>query len=149
MPPFQNTPVGGPPPELTHATCRVDFALPATTEAVAEARRCVRYFLGAWHAAETGDTAALVVSELFTNAVTHTDSSSVVCVLAVTERQVLIQVEDHGTRPSALTAQHVPLHEERGRGLLLVDAVSQHWGATRSEGGSGLVVWATLNAAPE
>ncbi|WP_075737708.1 ATP-binding protein [Streptomyces acidiscabies] len=142
---------GTSPPELPDTAHRVDFALPATAESVAGARSRVHRALNAWHIpADSRDTAALVVSELFTNAVTHTNTRTVTCVLAATEHHVLVQVEDHGTEPSAPALQHADPQEERGRGLLLVEAVSQSWGATSPDSrAGGRVVWAMLNTAPE
>ncbi|WP_050375614.1 ATP-binding protein [Streptomyces acidiscabies] len=142
---------GTPPPELTNAAHRVDFVLLATAESVAGARSRVHRALDAWCIpADSRDTAALVVSELVTNAVTHTNTRTVTCVLEATEYHVLLQVEDHGTGPSAPALQHADPQGERGRGLLLVEAVSQFWGATSPDSGAGgRVVWAILNTAPE
>ncbi|MFM9442597.1 ATP-binding protein [Streptomyces acidiscabies] len=137
---------GGPPPELPRSAHRVDFALPATDEAVAEAREQVRHHSDAWHlGADSRDTAALVVSELVTNVVVHTDSDAVTCVFAATDEQVLIQVEDNGSGRSAPEPRYPPAHHSGGRGLMIVEAVSRCWGASgRPDGGH--VVWAMLQA---
>ncbi|MET8983193.1 ATP-binding protein [Streptomyces sp. NPDC004539] len=147
----ESTASGGPPLELLNAANRVDFDLPATAECVTEARRYVRQVLGTWHlASDSREAAALVVSELITNAVVHTDTRTVTCVLAATGHQTLIQVEDHGTGCAVPTPQ-LPMPDwERGRGLMLVEAMSRHWGTVPSENGrGGRVVWATLNTAAE
>ncbi|MFF7982863.1 ATP-binding protein [Streptomyces sp. NPDC007901] len=142
---------GGPPPELTSSARRVDFVLPAAAASVAEARRRVRRHLGTWHLdSDSRDTAVLVVSELFTNAVLHSNGQAVTCVLAVAEGQLFIQVEDGNTEQTTPKPRHVPVHDEGGRGLMLVEAVSRRWGVSRSEDrGGGWIVWATLDAAPE
>ncbi|WP_178880216.1 ATP-binding protein [Streptomyces acidiscabies] len=71
---------GTPSPELANAAHRVDFTLRATAESVADARQRVHHTLGAWNIADgSRDTAALVVSELVTNAVTHTNTRTVTC----------------------------------------------------------------------
>ncbi|MFD8716890.1 ATP-binding protein [Streptomyces sp. NPDC059629] len=140
---------GGPPPELASSARRVDFALPAAGASVAEARRRVRHHLLTWHLDEDSrDTAVLVVSELFTNAVLHSNGQAVTCVLAVAEGQLFVQVEDDSTGPPIPNPRHAPAHDEGGRGLMLVDAVSRRWGVSRSEDrGGGWIVWATLDAA--
>ncbi|WP_416968278.1 ATP-binding protein [Streptomyces sp. 4F14] len=142
---------GGPPPEFTNTDHRVRFALPATSASVAEARCRVHRTLGVWRVpANSRDAAALVVSELVTNAVVHTDTRTVTCVLAATGHQVLIQVEDHGTGLTRPTLHAAAPREERGRGLMLVAAVSRCWGSTAPDNeAGGQVVWATLNVATE
>lgn len=137
---------GGPPPELPRSAHRVDFVLPAIDEAVAEARERVRHCVDAWHlGAGSRDTAALVVSELVTNVVVHTDSEAVTCVFAATAEQVLIQVEDNGSGRTDPAPRYPPAHQSGGRGLMIVEAVSHCWGASgRPDGGH--VVWAMLQA---
>ncbi|MEV7393950.1 ATP-binding protein [Streptomyces sp. NPDC091215] len=141
---------GGPPPELASSANRVDFVLPAVSASVAEARRRVRHHLRTWQL-DSGscDAAVLVVSELFTNAVLHSDGQTVLCALAFTQGQLFIQVEDGGAGQASPTPRHAPAHDEGGRGLMLVEAVSRRWGASLSEDrGGGWIVWATLDAAP-
>ncbi|MFJ3779781.1 ATP-binding protein [Streptomyces sp. NPDC090075] len=141
---------GGPPPELASSERRVDFALPAAGASVAEARRRVRHHLRTWSLhSNCHDSALLVVSELFTNAVLHSDGHTVSCVLAVNEGQLFVQVEDDGTGRTPPDPRRAPVHDEGGRGLTLVEALSRRWGASRSEDrGGGWVVWASLDATP-
>ncbi|SFK85696.1 Anti-sigma regulatory factor (Ser/Thr protein kinase) [Streptomyces pini] len=135
-----------PPPRGT------EFALPARAESVARARRLVRGLLAGWGAdEESRDTAVLVVSELFTNAVVHTGSGSVVCELrqekgAAAEEGTPLRLEVRGRRPgpsAGPTSRTRPPGEEHGRGLLLVGAVSDAWGI-REVHGCGWSVWARL-----
>ncbi|MFM9615797.1 ATP-binding protein [Streptomyces niveiscabiei] len=84
------------------------------------------------------------------NAVVHTDTRTVTCVVAASGHRMLGRVEDHGTGSSALVPQRAAPQEERGRGLLLVEAVCQSWGtASPDRGRGGRVVWAILDIAPE
>src|ERR1044072_4526385 len=60
------------------------LGLPATPASVGQAREHVRQILDAWGAGrELCDDAVLVVSELVTNALTHTGSDRVVCRLGL------------------------------------------------------------------
>ncbi|MFD5660803.1 ATP-binding protein [Streptomyces hirsutus] len=123
---------------------RFRFELAAHPGSPAQARRLTRARLTGWSVCEdTCDTAALVVSELVTNAIVHTASSHIVCELHDGDDLVRIAVRDEGCapgRPRANTRQQP--EEEHGRGLLLVDALCHAWGA--HEQGPGLLVWAEL-----
>jgi anti-sigma regulatory factor (Ser/Thr protein kinase) len=124
---------------------RYGFELPARAEYVSSARRLARERLRCWGiGGDVHDSAMLVVSELVTNAVVHTDGRLVACELLNGDTNLRITVQDQGRAP---TGPHVcdPLEEERGRGLLLVEAVSSAWGAHTSRLGHGRVVWAELS----
>ncbi|MDU0303959.1 ATP-binding protein [Streptomyces sp. NPDC096538] len=131
-------------PSGADAARRFRFELAAHPGSPARARRLTRARLSGWAVCEdTCDTAALVVSELVTNAIVHTASSSVVCELHDGDDLLRIAVRDEGCapdRPRANTRQQP--EEEHGRGLLLVDALCHAWGA--HEHGPGLLVWAEL-----
>ncbi|MGV9816082.1 ATP-binding protein [Streptomyces cellulosae] len=131
-------------PSTAAAERRFRFELAAQPGSPAQARRLTRARLTGWSVCEdTCDTAALVVSELVTNAIVHTASSHVVCELHDGDDLLRIAVRDEGCapgRPRANTRQQP--EEEHGRGLLLVDALCHAWGAL--EHGPGLLVWAEL-----
>ncbi|MBB5810335.1 hypothetical protein HNR72_001363 [Streptomyces collinus] len=92
---------------------------------------------------DTCDSAALVVSELVTNAIVHTASTHIVCELHDGDDLVRIAVRDEGCAPGQPhAASRTRPEEEHGRGLLLVDALCRSWGA--QENGPGLLVWAEL-----
>lgn len=114
-------------------------------QAVREARRLVRIAFAAWDVEEHADIAQVVISELVTNAVRHSQGRYIrVIVEHPAPDRLLVAVVD--------TSRDLPcmgdLHAEglSGRGLLLVDALSQHWGSTRlgPEGRRGKRVWAQL-----
>ncbi|MEE1940828.1 ATP-binding protein [Streptomyces sp. TRM 70361] len=140
-------PVGLPP-------WRDGFVLPARAESAGEARRRLRGLLGRRGVGEgIRDTAVLVVSELFTNVVVHTDSESVACEVREEraagggESSVHIEVCGHAPgRPDPCA--RLP-EEEHGRGLLLVEAVSTAWGIRDGGPGRGWSVWARLPLAVE
>ncbi|MFE7313226.1 ATP-binding protein [Streptomyces sp. NPDC057555] len=126
---------------------------------VAEARRFTRTTLQGWQMCPLlADNAVLIVSELVTNALRHGAADPFELVfnsrvnarfcpawLALTrqERGVLCAVSDGGTgapelRPADALA-------ESGRGLRLVDELSDSWGWTPPDQ-SGKTVWATVVA---
>ncbi|MGV9941856.1 ATP-binding protein [Streptomyces sp. NPDC003401] len=123
---------------------RFRFELAAHPGSPAQARRLARARLTGWSVCEdTCDTAALVISELVTNAVVHTASGVVVCELYDGDDLVRIAVRDEGCAPGEPHPSPQRPEEEHGRGLFLVDALCHSWGA--QEHGSGLLVWADLS----
>lgn len=122
---------------------RFRFELAAHPGSVAQARRLTRSRLSGWSVCEdTCDTAALVVSELVTNAIVHAAGQRVVCELHDADDLVRIAVCDEGCAPGEPRPSSNQPDEEHGRGLLLVAAVSRAWGA--QDTGPGLLVWAEL-----
>ncbi len=122
---------------------RFRFELAAHPGSVAQARRLTRARLSGWAVcADTCDSAALVISELVTNAIVHTASGRVVCELHDHDDMVRIAVRDEGCAPGEPHPSPQRPDEEHGRGLLLVDALCRAWGA--QEHGPGLLVWAEL-----
>ncbi|WP_217245173.1 ATP-binding protein [Streptomyces sp. AC602_WCS936] len=136
--------VGAAPSGSAAAERRFRFELAAHPGSPAQARRLTRARLNGWSVCEdTCDTAALVVSELVTNAIVHTASRHIVCELHDGADLVRIAVRDEGCAPGQPHPQAGRQPEdEHGRGLLLVDALCDAWGA--HEHGPGLLVWAEL-----
>ncbi|MFJ1970624.1 ATP-binding protein [Streptomyces sp. NPDC087903] len=130
-------------PDRAAAERRFRFELAAHPGSPAQARRLTRARLTGWSVCEdTCDTAALVVSELVTNAIVHTASNVVVCELHDGDDLVRIAVRDQGCAPGEPHPSPQRPEEEQGRGLFLVDALCHAWGA--QEHGPGLLVWAEL-----
>ncbi|WP_405505207.1 ATP-binding protein [Streptomyces purpurascens] len=123
---------------------RFRFELAAHPGSPAQARRLTRARLAGWSVCEdTCDSAALVVSELVTNAIVHTASTHIVCELHDGDDLVRIAVRDEGCAPGQPhAAGRTRPEEEHGRGLLLVDALCEAWGAHEHD--LGLLVWAEL-----
>ncbi|MFC8220325.1 ATP-binding protein [Streptomyces sp. NPDC057362] len=136
--------MGAGSPGATAAERRFRFELAAHPGSPSQARRLTRARLSGWAVCEdTCDTAALVVSELVTNAIVHTASRHIVCELHDADDLVRIAVRDEGCAPGQPhpSADQQP-EDEHGRGLILVDALCDAWGA--HEQGPGLLVWAEL-----
>ena len=130
-------------PEKAPAERRFRFELAAHPGSPAQARRLARARLDVWSVCEDiCDTAALVISELVTNALVHTASSRIVCELHDGDDLVRIAVRDEGCAPGEPHPLRARPEEEHGRGLLLIDALCDAWGA--QEHGPGLLVWAEL-----
>jgi anti-sigma regulatory factor (Ser/Thr protein kinase) len=133
----------GAAPDGGAAGRRFRFELAAHPGSVAQARRLARARLTGWSVCEdTCDSAALVISELVTNAIVHTASGRVVCELHDHDDTVRIAVRDEGCAPGEPHPSPQRPDEEHGRGLLLVAALCRAWGV--QEHGPGLLVWAEL-----
>jgi anti-sigma regulatory factor (Ser/Thr protein kinase) len=107
-------------------------------ESVAAARHFVRDLLSE-EPRETVEAAELMSSELATNSVLHARSDFELAILRSRE-QIRVEVSDHGHGrpvPRSPTPQ-----EQSGRGLQIVQALSEDWGITPSPGGK--LVWFTL-----
>ncbi|WP_329216237.1 ATP-binding protein [Streptomyces sp. NBC_01485] len=130
-------------PDQAAAERRFRFELAAHPGSPAQARRLTRARLTGWSVcADTCDSAALVITELVTNAIVHTASDVVVCELHDTDHLVRIAVRDEGCAPGEPHPSPQRPEAEHGRGLLLVEALCHAWGA--HEHGPGLLVWADL-----
>lgn len=130
------------------------FTLPARADSVAAARRIVVRWLRVWGLPETVcETARLLVSELFTNAVLHTDSGQVICRVEASGQRLRIEVADEGLGlddalgTDAATPRGtgpVETEKENGRGLLLVDGLADAWGVIPADRRAGCTVWAEI-----
>ena len=118
--------------------------LGALVSAVPCARLHARQVLWEWGIGNLGDSAELLVTELITNAVRAsremTRASAVRLWLLSDSAQILILVWDASPQPPVLMG--VTDEAEHGRGLMLVEAVSQQWGWYSREDGDGKFVWA-------
>jgi len=112
---------------------------PRDVIAGARARALVRETLRDWGLAEIFDDAALVVTELVTNAVTH-GRSAFRLQLSRTPGAFRIEVVDGG--PGTPEPQPQDIDAEGGRGIMLVDAMSSSWGVENVP--SGKLVWAEI-----
>lgn len=127
------------------------FGLPALRSSVRPARDAVRDRLRRWKLPDdTCCDAVLLVSELTTNAVLHTGSGEVLCVLTLTGDGRRLRMELHDEdRTSVHPLEHrAGPGEEGGRGLFLVRQLADRWGTARSKRVQGKVVWAELTAHP-
>src|SRR5437764_58395 len=130
--------------------------LGALTTAAPCARLHTTLVLWEWDLGTLVRTAGLVVSELVSNAVQASvdltgsrfagqwapGTPPVRVWLSADDHRVVIQVWDGSDRPPV--PQPVQPEADRGRGLLLVGALSSEWGCYTPEKSSGKVVWAVV-----
>lgn len=110
---------------------------------VALSRRFVVDHCVEWRRQGVAESAAIVVSELVTNALVHVRAA---CELTLELRGDVLRIEvaDHARLEPAV--QDATLNREHGRGLLLVSLLCTAWGSEPRDDGKS--VWAELHAAP-
>jgi anti-sigma regulatory factor (Ser/Thr protein kinase) len=127
-------------------------ALPTATPC---ARLHARTISLEWGLSDLADTVELAVSELVTNAVQasvdhdgrprYSADTGLACVhlrLSTDGLTMLIEVWDENAMPP--TPVQPGIADEGGRGLMLVDALTERWGWSLPPSGRGKVVWAVL-----
>jgi len=128
--------------------CAVELqALPSR---IGQVRRIVTAHLRYWQLDPLIDRAALGVTELLANVHRHArPDKTCVVELELLLGQLTVSVRDRDPRLPVLTApddlDSIDTLATCGRGLAMVAAVSESWGA-RPEGEDGKVVWFTLAA---
>jgi len=137
------------------------FELGAYPEAVPCARLHVRHVLWEWRLHGFADTTELLVSELVTNSVNASQGLTggryegrwragrppVRVWLQTDRRRVLISVWDGNNQMPQ--RKQAGSNDEHGRGLLLVEQLSDKWGAYTPSSESGKVTWALMSAPRE
>jgi anti-sigma regulatory factor (Ser/Thr protein kinase) len=123
---------------------------PAHRAQVINARHYARQAAGDWGAdSTTADTVVSVVGELVANAVTHArvpKGRQVGLTLHFLDSVIRVEVRDADATPPAGPAAPGEgdslVHEESGRGLLLVRCLCERWGVEREV--VGKTVWAEI-----
>jgi anti-sigma regulatory factor (Ser/Thr protein kinase) len=140
--------------------------LPGRPASVALARRFVRITAAMWRlSADTVSDVELCMSELVSNAVTHTVSRRVHCRLWSARGVLFLEVDDEGPRELFRPAPPTPPQtspptspptsprdvceeDEHGRGMVLVEAFTTAWGSVPRPEQRGKTVWAALLIPP-
>lgn len=89
------------------------------------------------------DSVALMVSELASNCIRHTDSGFDLS-LCVTRDEIRVEVTDSGGGEPRV--RHPGPTDPSGRGLQIVDMLATHWGVDVLPG-AGKTVWFSITAA--
>ncbi|AXE25231.1 ATP-binding protein [Streptomyces globosus] len=154
---------------ISHSRRHCVVELQALPARIGQIRRIVSAQLRHWQLDPLIDRAALGVTELLSNVHRHAQPDKT-CTVEIELRlgRLTVSVYDSDPRlpvlrtaaarppgPDAPPALDVPgpldpldALETCGRGLALVEALSEAWGARPQEGGAGKVVWFSLRAAP-
>ena len=114
------------------------LALSGDRRMARQARGFTRAKLREWGLTPLIDLAELLVSELVTNALTHTGHPRQLRLFC--DRSLTIEVAD--SDPRAPTVRGFTDYEESGRGIRLVDELSHRWGSRTTR--HGKVVWFEL-----
>jgi anti-sigma regulatory factor (Ser/Thr protein kinase) len=131
---------------------RTELPLAALPTAPSCARGHVRTVAREWGLVDLADTAALLVSELVTNAIQASAkvqaTGTPVVHLRITSNRtsMIIHVWDASNEMPVIRLGTDELDEEGGRGLLLVETLSKDWGVHRKS--DGKVVWCLITAEP-
>ncbi|MEV5486659.1 SpoIIE family protein phosphatase [Streptomyces bobili] len=134
-------------PDAPQADSRLQqHVAPGDPEALTQARHMIRAAVRTWGAQERSDDVELVADELVTNALMHTEGAAIVTLRLLTGggRRLRVEVED--------SSSALPRRREAGdsgvsgRGLLLVELLSDVWGVEAR--GGGKCVWCEF-AMPE
>jgi anti-sigma regulatory factor (Ser/Thr protein kinase) len=124
---------------VTSPTGDATLSLPALNVSVAAARRTVTALCAPAGLDSLHDTAALLTSEVVTNAVLHGEGTVLVRARTGGGR-LRVEVQDDGDGAPVL--RRAEREDEGGRGLALVAALSDDWGVQEVPGGK--YVWFEL-----
>ncbi|WP_329390514.1 ATP-binding protein [Streptomyces sp. NBC_01351] len=125
-------------PTISRSVRRADL------KAVGEVRRALRELMRHRCADGAAEVAELLITELVTNALVHTDQGAEVSASLAAGR-LRVEVRDYANRrPRPRT--YVPTADDgtHGRGLMLVQALADQWGVDAPDLGRGKVVWFEL-----
>ena len=127
---------------MSTSNARID--LPPRADSPEHARRITQSLLHAWQVpAERHLDIVLLVNEVVANAVEHVGGeASIQLELSQSEDWVRVALTDGSSiRPMVRELDH---RAPRGRGMQLVEALSQDWGVEDHHGGK--TVWFTISA---
>ncbi|MDF3299306.1 ATP-binding protein [Streptomyces tropicalis] len=127
---------------ISHPSRHCTVELHALPSRIGQVRRIVSAHLRYWHLDLLIDRAALGVTELLTNVHQHAEPDKLCTVeLELLLERLTVSVRDHD--PRLPVVEDVGPLATGGRGLAMVAAMSETWGA-RPDGERGKVVWFTL-----
>ncbi|MFB7586478.1 SpoIIE family protein phosphatase [Streptomyces sp. NPDC056169] len=119
----------------------------AEPERIAEAREQLRQLLHDWKDEDQLDSAVLMVSEMVTNVLVHTDGDALlVAEVACGEESRRLRVEVSDQSDELPHKRHPGEMASSGRGLLLMEMLADAWGFDPR--GEGKSIWFELNEPP-
>jgi CheY-like chemotaxis protein/anti-sigma regulatory factor (Ser/Thr protein kinase) len=117
------------------------FELANDDHAVGESRRFLTEQCQRWRCDDLLEDAAIVVSELVSNAIRHAESASE---LRMRYASGVLRIELLDSSPAVPQPRNPHITDSGGRGLLLIAALSHAWGVDSHA--EGKVVWAEFSA---
>ncbi|MCJ1676853.1 ATP-binding protein [Streptomyces sp. APSN-46.1] len=134
---------------ISHSRRHCVVELQAMPSRIGQVRRIVSAQLRHWQLDPLIDRAALGVTELLSNVHRHAQPHKT-CTVEIEFRlgRLTVSVYDSDPRLPVLRATQADALETCGRGLALVEAVSEAWGARPQDDSPGKVVWFSLRATP-
>ncbi|MFB7913244.1 ATP-binding protein [Streptomyces sp. NPDC056061] len=127
-----------PAAELPEPTYRADFAM--GEHSARHLRRILRLYLTGWGLCDVADAAELALTELIANVVRHVPGRRCqTLIFLLPDGGVRVEVADACPELPCVTVGDVL--DEGGRGLVLVDAVTDRWGTDVRRDGRGKTVW--------
>ena len=123
-----------------HSTLSMPLFADPSSPAIARSRATA--LVESWASERLQSALSLLVSEVVTNAVLHGGAD--ICLELSVLRSHAVRVEVFDSSPELPELQTTtPLERESGRGLQLVDALANTWGARPR--GDGKIVWFDLS----
>ncbi|WP_327734067.1 ATP-binding protein [Streptomyces nojiriensis] len=134
---------------ITHSRRHCVVELQALPSRIGQIRRIVSAQLRHWELDPLIDRAALGVTELLSNVHRHAQPDKT-CTVEIELRlgRLTVSVIDSDPRLPVVQGTRAEALETCGRGLALVEALSEAWGARERLDGPGKAVWFSLTAAP-
>ena len=120
----------------------LQLTLPASGQPVRLARQVTREVLTAWRLAHMEETAALLVSELVTNAVRHATCADEIT-LELRVVQTRLRIEAYRCRPGLVAPRTTGEFDKSGFEFALVDSLADRWGVRETV--TGKTAWAELD----
>ncbi|SHL39683.1 SpoIIE family protein phosphatase [Actinacidiphila paucisporea] len=136
-----------PDPGTPRAPRMHSYVHQADPEGLADARLALRQALEAWELPGLADDVEVAAGELLVNVLLHTEGGAVMTLEVLPEpvRRVRLTVQD---RSSVWPSRRSPGEAATsGRGLLMIDALSTHWGVEPR--GDGKAVWCEFGPAAQ
>jgi anti-sigma regulatory factor (Ser/Thr protein kinase) len=131
-------------PPRQHHHLAYDRTFPRSLTSPGRVREETHLALAGWGVdSDTLDAVKLIISELVTNSVVHTQTPSVQVSVVLRGSTLLTEVLDYGPVAAPRTGDAERPDDESGRGLFLVDCLATSWGSRPA--GSGTVAWARLD----
>ena len=121
---------------------RVETQLPSLVTTPSTVRAFLRTALGSWQLDGLGEITELLADELVANVVRHVGRPMTVRAIRTADR-VRVEVEDPSPEPPVL--RHPDPETVRGRGILLLEALSTDWGMDLRD--DGKTVWFEIDTA--